>query len=82
MVFIADFNGGGRSDIAVLVVPGAGPAFLSVLLGQGDGTFSAPNTFGEFDTLKVDLQPRRPATWMAMAGPIWWSPTATAWPSS
>ena len=47
---VADFNGGGRLDVAALVIPGAGQAYLTVLLGNGNGTLQAPLKFGAFDT--------------------------------
>ncbi len=50
---VGDFNGGGRLDAAVLNIPGAGPAYLSVVLGGGDGTFGAPAMFGQFNTTGV-----------------------------
>jgi len=51
---VGDFNGGGRLDAAVINVPGAGPAYLSVVLGGGDGTFGPPNMFGQFNTSEVN----------------------------
>jgi hypothetical protein len=50
---VGDFNGGGRLDAAVLNVPGAGPAYVSVVLGSGDGTFGAPLELGQFNTTGV-----------------------------
>jgi hypothetical protein len=39
-----DFNGDGFLDLAVSDGPDCGCAYMSVLLGNGDGTFQAPNT--------------------------------------
>jgi hypothetical protein len=47
---VADFNGGGRLDVATLVIPGAGQAYVTVLLGNGNGTLQAPLKYGLFDT--------------------------------
>lgn len=47
---VADFNGGGRLDVAALVTPGAGQAFITVLLGDGAGGLGTPVPFGGFDT--------------------------------
>jgi hypothetical protein len=44
----ADFNGDGRLDLVVantLCVQSCGLSYVSVLLGNGDGTFRAPATF-------------------------------------
>jgi hypothetical protein len=38
-----DFNGDGRLDLAMLTYPSTG---ISVLLGNGDGTFQAPEEYG------------------------------------
>jgi hypothetical protein len=48
-----DFNGGGRLDVAALVVPGAGQAFVRVLLGDGAGGLEPALTVGGFDTTGV-----------------------------
>ncbi len=42
---VADFNGGGRLDVATANVPGAGPPFLTLMLGRGDGTLASPVRF-------------------------------------
>lgn len=39
-----DFNGDGILDLVVADGPDCGCAYMSVLLGNGDGTFQAPNT--------------------------------------
>ncbi|MDB4970365.1 MAG: putative Ig proteinputative calcium-binding proteinFG-GAP repeat protein [Myxococcales bacterium] len=52
-VVVADFNGGGRLDVATLVLPAAGQAYLTVLLGNGNGTLQAPVKFGTFDTTGI-----------------------------
>src|SRR5262249_16441453 len=37
-----DFNGDGRQDIAVAAVADAGPSYVLIFDGRGDGTFAAP----------------------------------------
>jgi hypothetical protein len=41
-IALGDFNGDGKLDIAAISVPSSGAATVSVLLGNGDGTFQAP----------------------------------------
>src|SRR3954463_4249494 len=43
MVAVADVNGDNKAD---LVTPNTGAATVSVLLGNGDGTFQGHQTFG------------------------------------
>jgi hypothetical protein len=59
-VAVGDFNGDGTPD---LVVANAGSSNVSVLLGNGDGSFQAAQS------------PWPWATSMAMAGPTWPWPT-------
>ena len=42
-IAIADFNKDGKNDIAYLF-SGSPPAAVSILLGNGNGTFPAPKT--------------------------------------
>jgi hypothetical protein len=41
---LGDFNGDGFTDIAVADGPDCGCGYVSILLGNGDGTFGAPTT--------------------------------------
>ncbi|HEV2176645.1 MAG TPA: FG-GAP-like repeat-containing protein [Terriglobia bacterium] len=59
-VATADFNGDGKLDLAAVNSCGSDPScnnqsgVLAVLLGNGDGTFQAPKTFGTgFDPVAV-----------------------------
>ena len=46
-VTAADINGDGRMDLAVPIEAGPnGLGLVLVLLGQGDGTFAAPTSYG------------------------------------
>jgi hypothetical protein len=44
-IAVADFNGDGKLDLAVADFNGGGPGKVSVLRGNGDGTFQAPVSF-------------------------------------
>jgi hypothetical protein len=44
-VVVGDFNGDGRLDLAVVDAPFTGTSGVSILLGNGDGTFQAPRLF-------------------------------------
>jgi hypothetical protein len=49
-VAAADFNGNGFLDLAVAasncsVFPNCGPGFISIILGNGDGTFEVPSDY-------------------------------------
>jgi hypothetical protein len=46
-VVVADFNGDGNPDLAVL---NKGSGTVSILLGKGDGTFESQRTFGDGST--------------------------------
>ncbi len=39
---VADFNGDGKPDLAVVVAPTGTAGAVAILLGKGDGTFGAP----------------------------------------
>jgi hypothetical protein len=47
-VAVGDFNGDGKLDMAVANIPSGntGPTVVSVLLGNGDGTFQSPADYG------------------------------------
>ena len=45
-VAVGDFNGDGRQDLAVTIFGDGTAATVLVLLGNGDGTFRAPLSFG------------------------------------
>ena len=65
-----DFNGDGRTDLAVA---NYGSNDVSVLLGNGDGTFQDP---GDLRGGVPSQSPSWRATSTATAGPTWPSPTA------
>jgi hypothetical protein len=44
-IVAADFNGDGNLDLAAAVDSDRGPGHVSVLLGNGDGTFQKPSKF-------------------------------------
>jgi hypothetical protein len=44
-IAVADFNGDGILDLAVANVTGPKPSHISILLGNGDGTFQPPIAF-------------------------------------
>ena len=68
---MADVNGDGKPD---LVVADYDSANVSVLLGNGDGTFQAPDTFATGRGTGTVVAWR---TSTATANPTWSSPTAT-----
>ena len=45
-VTVGDFNGDGRQDLAVANYNSGNAGFVSILLGDGAGNFSAPTNFG------------------------------------
>jgi hypothetical protein len=68
-VAVGDFNRDGKLDVAAA---DWGNGQVSVLLGNGDGTFQAPQTFASGGT------PWRSATSTAPAPRTWSSPTRSA----
>ncbi len=44
-VAVGDFNGDGDLDVAVSNRPSSGPSVVSMLLGNGDGSFQPPQTY-------------------------------------
>jgi hypothetical protein len=44
-VAVGDFNGDGKLDLAVVDSSPNGPLTVSILLGNGDGTFQPPQAF-------------------------------------
>jgi hypothetical protein len=47
-IVVADLNGGGHLDVASVDTPGAGPSFLTVVLGNGTGLFGPPIRFDNY----------------------------------
>lgn len=67
-VAVGDFNGDGKLDLAVVNGQGnGGPSTVSILLGNGDGTFQVPPAIRSTPT--VPPSPRRTLT--EMASSIW-----------
>jgi hypothetical protein len=44
-IITTDFNGDGKLDLAAVVNPPSDPGNITVLLGNGDGTFGKPSTY-------------------------------------
>ncbi|GET43910.1 FG-GAP-like repeat-containing protein [Microseira wollei] len=54
-IFVEDFNGDGKVDIATRT-PGSGSGNISILLGQGDGTFEKGTSFkAEFSPFPISV---------------------------
>ncbi|MCS6912022.1 MAG: VCBS repeat-containing protein [Myxococcales bacterium] len=52
-VVLADLNGGGRADLAVVLAPDGATAQLSVLVNRGGGGFAPAVVVGELNTVGV-----------------------------
>ena len=73
-IVAGDFNGDGHLDLAVANENTSGPGTVSVLLGNGDGTFQPPGHLrGRVGPVMASWQ----ATSAVMAGPTSPSPTPT-----